>query len=121
MPSRDINALTSTDTLVPSAARTAAGDSGAWYGFGPIETIRTELNVTAATGTSPNLTVFIEDSLDGTNWNVIGTFAAKTAAGREVLNITTPFAEMVRVRWAITGTTPSFQFSVVAFAQGANY
>lgn len=121
MPSRDVNALTSTEILVPSAARTTAGDSGAWHGFGPIETIRAELSVTAASGTSPNLTVFIEDSLDGTNWNVIGTFAAKTAAGREVLNITTPFAEQVRVRWAITGTTPSFTFSCAAFAQGANF
>lgn len=121
MPSRDPNALTSTDTLVPSAARTASGDSGAWFGYGPIETLRVQLDVTAMTGTTPNLTVFVEDSLDGANWNVVGAFAAKTAAGREVLNITTPFAEQVRARWVLTGTTPSATFSCLAFAQGANF
>ena len=121
MPSRDANALTSTDTLVPSAARTAAGDSGAWYGYGAVKTLRAQLDVTAASGTTPNLTAFVEDTLDGTNWNVIGTFAAKTAAGREVINIETPFGEQVRVRWVITGTTPSFTFAVLVFAQGANF
>ena len=120
MPNRSTE-LTSIETLVSSAARTTAGDSGAWTGFGPIDTIRAQLNVTAISGTTPNLTVFIEDTLDGTNWNVIGTFAAKTATGLEVINITAPFAETIRVRWAITGTTPSATFSVVAFGQGATY
>lgn len=120
MPSRSTE-LTSTETLVASGARTVAGDSGAWYGYGPIANIRAQLDVTAVAGTSPSLTVFVEDTLDGTNWNTIGTFAARTAVGREVINITTPFAEIIRVRWAITGTTPSATFSVVAYAQGATF
>lgn len=121
MPSRDVNNFVSTETLVSSAARTVAGDSGIWYGFAPIDTMRLQLDVTAITGTTPSLAVFVEDSLDGVNWNVLATFAAKTAAGREVLNVTTPFADQVRVRWTITGTTPSSTFAVVCFSQGATY
>lgn len=79
--------------------------------------MRVQLDVTAASGTSPSLTVLLEDSLDGTNWNTIGTFAAKTAAGREVINVTTPFAETVRASWTVTGTTPSFTFSILAHAE----
>ena len=105
------------DTLVGSAARTASGSSGSVVGWGVYTTIRAQLNVTAVSGTSPNLVVTVEDSLDGTNWNTIGTFAAKTAAGREVINITTPFAGQVRVSWAITGTTPSFTFAVDTYTE----
>lgn len=101
------------ETPVASAARTASGDSGAQYGYGPAGTIRAQLNVTAASGTSPTLDVVIEDTLDGsTNWNVVGTFAQKTATGREVIDITTPFSDQLRVRWTIGGTTPSFTFAV---------
>jgi hypothetical protein len=101
-------------TMVQSAARTASGDSGSLAGWGPAATLRVQLDVTAASGTSPTLDVVIEDTLDGTNWNAIATFAQKIAVGREVLNVTTLFADRLRVRWTIGGTTPSFTFSVVA-------
>lgn len=76
-----------------------------------------QLSVTAASGTTPTLDVVIEDTLDGTNWNAIGTFAQKAAAGREVINITVPFADQVRARWTIGGTTPSFTFAIDVFGQ----
>ncbi len=116
MPTRQSGAY-SENTLVPSAARTASGDSGVWDGFSDSSTLRVQLDVTAVAGTSPSLSAFVEDTLDGTNWNAIGTFAAKTTVGHEVLNVTTPFANRIRVRWAMTGTTPSFTFSVVAVSQ----
>jgi hypothetical protein len=103
------------ETLVPSAARTTAGNIESGEDYAPVNRIRAQLDVTAASGTTPNLTVFVESTVDGTNWDVLpgGTFAAKTAAGREVINLTAPVvARRVRVRWAITGTTPSFTFSV---------
>lgn len=100
------------ETLVDSAARTASGDSGAITGWGAATRIRLQLNVTAASGTTPTLDVVVEDSVDGTNWNTIGTFAQKTAAGREVINITNLFFPTVRVRWTVGGTTPSFTFAV---------
>jgi hypothetical protein len=112
MPRTDISWSGSTEVAVASAARTTTGNSGPIAGLGPARTLRAQLDVTAASGTTPNLVVLIEDTLDGTNWNTVGTFAAKTAAGREVINITTPFADTCRVSWTITGTTPSFTFSV---------
>lgn len=106
------------ETLVASAARTSSGQTAALANYGPAKTIRAQLEVTAASGTSPTLDVVIEDSLDGSNWNVVGAFAQKTTAGREVINITTPFADRLRVRWTTGGTSPSFTFSVVAATEG---
>jgi hypothetical protein len=104
-------------TFVESAARTASGDSGPLGGFGDESTLRVQLDVTAATGTSPTLDVVVEDTLDGTNWNVVGTFAQKVAVGREVLNVTAPFTDRLRVRWTIGGVDASFTFSVLAYSE----
>lgn len=101
------------ETAVASAARTASGNSGTLPNYGAASSIRAQLNVTAASGTGPTLDVVIEDSVDGSsNWNTVGTFAQKTAAGREVINITGLFGDLLRVRWTIGGTTPSFTFAV---------
>lgn len=101
-------------TPVASAARTTSGTSGVVGGSTPTEALRAQLDVTAAAGTTPTLNVIIEDSLDGgTTWNTVGTFAQKTTAGREVINITAPFSPLLRVSWTIGGTTPSFTFAVV--------
>lgn len=105
------------DTLVASAARTASGDSGVLSGWGVPETLRAQLTVTASAGTSPTLDVVIEDTLDGDNWFVVGTFAQKAAGGSEVINITGPFSDRIRVRWTIGGTSPSFTFSVLAYSE----
>jgi len=106
------------ETLVASAARTTTGNTGNIFGYGAATSLRVLLDVSAASGTTPSLTVLVEDSFDGgTNWNTIGTFAAKTAVSREALNITTPLSELIRVSWTITGTTPSFTFSVNTIAR----
>jgi hypothetical protein len=97
--------------VIETLARTTNGNTGNIQAAGG-ESLRAQLNVTAVSGTSPTLTVLIEDTLDGINYNTIGTFAQKTAAGREVINITTPFSETLRVSWTIAGTNPSFTFSV---------
>lgn len=105
-------------TVVASAARTTSSNSGALPDYGPADKLRVQLNVTAASGTTPTLDVLVEDTLDGTNYNTIGTFAQKTTTGREVINITTQFADSIRVRWTVAGTTPSFTFSVVVVQEG---
>lgn len=97
--------------VIQSLIRTTNGNSGDVRTYGS-DIIRAQLNVTVASGTSPTLNVLIEDTLDGINYNTIGTFAQKTAAGREVINVTAPFSEILRVSWAIAGTNPSFTFSV---------
>lgn len=98
--------------LHPSAARTANG-SGSAVAVDTKHTARLSLEVTAATGTSPSLTVTIEHSADGTTWaaHPQGAFAAATAPGtqRKVLSGLDRF---VRAAWAITGTTPSVTFAV---------
>lgn len=107
------------ERVVASAARTTTGNSGALPSdYSAAKTLRAQLNVTAASGTTPNLVCLIEDSVDdGATWNTVGTFAAKTAVGREVINITNPFAGKLRVSWTITGTTPSFTFAVDWFTE----
>lgn len=106
------------ETLVPSAARTTGGTAASGEPYGTIEDVKAQLDVTAASGTTPNLTAFIETTVDGTNWDVVGTFAAKTAAGREVITINNFIGNNLRARWVITGTTPSFTFSIKIVAEG---
>lgn len=117
MPQTDYASLGSLETLHPSAARTTTGNTAALTGYGYQRTLRVQLDVTVASGTTPTLDVLIQDTLDGTNWNTIGTFAQKTAVSREVINVVTPFSDRIRVQWTIGGTTPSFTFSVVAYVE----
>ena len=118
MPRLDVYSSALSETLVPSAARTTSGDTEAIPGWGGTGTLRAQLNVSAVSGTTPTLDVVIEDTLDGTNWNTIGTFAQKTATGREVINITTPFTDKLRARWTTTGDLPSFTFAVDVYSAG---
>jgi hypothetical protein len=106
------------DLVVPSAARTTSGNVESGENYAAIDRLRAQLNVTAASGTTPNLTAFVESTLDGVNWDAVGTFAAKTAAGREVITINPLIGSRVRVRWVITGTTPSFTFEVRLQGEG---
>lgn len=100
-----------------SAARTASGDSGAVPGFGDKVSLRVQLDVTAFTVAAGNtLDVVVEDTVDGTNWNVIGTFAQKAATGREVINITGLFTDRARVRWTLAGA-PAPTFSVLGYVE----
>lgn len=118
MPRRDIASPGLQENLVASSARTASGNSGALTEWGAAKSLRAQLNVTAASGTSPTLDVVIEDSVDGgSNWNAVGTFAQKTTTGREVVNITGLFGDQLRVRWTVAGTTPSFTFAVDCYSE----
>jgi hypothetical protein len=97
-------------SLSPSSTRTASG-SGSAYVMGQTSTLRLTLAVTAASGTTPSLTVTVEHSPDGTTWAAHSAFTAATATTtqRKTFGGVDRFA---RVSWAITGTTPSFTFDV---------
>lgn len=97
-------------SLAASAARTATGN-GATTDAANVHSLSLLLDVTAASGTTPNLTVTIEESDDGTTWRTVAAFAAKTAVSTERKSFQVS-ADFVRAVWAITGTTPSFTFSV---------
>jgi hypothetical protein len=97
--------------VIETLARTTNGNSGDFRTSGG-EFVRAQLNIASVTGTSPTLSVVVEDSIDGVTFNPIGNFTQKTAAGREILNITTPFTENLRVSWTITGAAANFTFGV---------
>ncbi len=108
------------EEVLPSAARAASADSGVLSGYGDASTLRVQLNVSAFTvGAGNTLDVVVEDTLDGTNWNPIATFAQMTAAGRAVVNVTTPFADRLRVRWTVGGAAnPTFSVIVASQVPG---
>ncbi len=98
--------------VIESLTRTTSGTTGNIQALGA-ETLRVQLNVVGVSGTSPTLNVLVEDTLDnGASYNTIAAFAQKTTPGREVLNVTSPFAETLRVSWTVAGTNPSFTFAV---------
>jgi hypothetical protein len=114
VPRPDVASPGFSETLVASAARMTTGDSGILYGWGAPSQARVQLEVTAVSGLGPTLDVVVEDTLDGVTWNVVGTFAQKTAVGREVINLSTPFTDRLRVRWTITDAVT---FSVIAYSE----
>lgn len=105
--------------VVASAARTTTGQSasiGLTDAGGHLNLLA---NVTAAAGTSPSLTLSVQWSADGTTWysadaSSADAFSAVTAAGAVVKQfaIKAPF---YRVAWLVSGTTPSFTFSVTEY------
>lgn len=106
-----------TVVVLPSAARTVSGNTGQIDAVEDARALRVQVEVTAFAGTSPTLDVVLEDSVDGVNWNPLATFARATGATREVLNVTGLFARQVRCRYEVGGTSPSFTFAVIAYAE----
>lgn len=104
-------------TPVASAARTTSGNSGT-LDAKDYNSVDLFLDVTAASGTTPSLAVTIEHSADGTTWVAApGTaFGAKTAVSSERQSYDVQ-KRYWRVVWTITGTTPSFTFSVTGQAK----
>jgi len=131
-----------TRNLVPSAARTSSGNSGViTINDTDIQNLLIRLSVTAASGTSPTLDVYFQQSLDGGNtWVDVARFPQVTGAlsnphylslavgadNRIASNVgdgtisansigTSLISNVWRVRWNIGGTSPSFTFAVDAF------
>lgn len=113
-------------TLKASGAETAS-TIGTGVAIGDAGTMLVTLAITAASGTTPTMTVNIEGSWDGgTNWVVLGTIGANGyragLIGTAPSNLTTTAtvranltaAPLVRYNSTIGGTTPSFTYSVVA-------
>jgi hypothetical protein len=101
--------------LVPSAARTTNGSAEIDLDDN-VDSIRLVLDITAVSGAGATLALVIEESFDGANWNAtaLDTFPNQTATGRVYRTIanTLLYGQRFRARWTITGTTPSFTFSL---------
>ncbi len=106
-------------TIQPSGAETASGNSAS-VEVGEYKEALVTLNVTAASGTSPSLTVLLQASDDeGTTWYNLpnASFTAATAVTSQAIQINT-FGDYIRASYAITGTSPSFTFAVKAVLKG---
>lgn len=128
-------------SLHDSAARTATGTGAAVSGLGEWRNLILQLDVTAAaTDSGDTLDVFVQTTVDGTNWidvyhftQVLGNGGAKRYYGKILADAAlTEFenaaslsaaggraivGDQYRVRWAITDastTNASFTFSVKA-------
>ena len=112
----NITSPNSNDALEAVTTQTATGDSATAGGFAAARNLIAQLNVTAASGTTPTLDVTIQDTVDGTNWNTILTFTQKVTTGIQVVRLSTAFTDQIRVSWVIGGTTPSFTFAVQAYS-----
>jgi hypothetical protein len=110
------NVPASTVTLLASAARTVTAAGAAVPGFAAANNLVLQLNVTLSSGVGPELDVVVQDTVDGTNYSTIATFAQKVSTGREIIRLATPFTDTLRVSYEIGGVTPSFTYSVLAFA-----
>lgn len=91
--------------------------------LGELTTLAVDVNVTAVSGTTPTLDVFLErQGADGVWYQVwhptqiIAVGQASTSVGP---GAATPavLTSKLRLRWAIGGTTPSFTFSASIWAR----
>lgn len=129
--------------LLPSAVRTASGTGdpvgtfGSPQGLGEFSELHLQLDVAAAgVGSGDTLDVFLQTTLDGTNWvdihhftQVLGNGGAKryfakilssvaltefeNGASLSAANGRALLGDAYRVRWAVAGSgPPSFTFSV---------
>lgn len=82
-----------------------------------------DFNVTAVTGTTPSMLVFIDrKGADGAYYPIY-TSAAVTATGVTSVSIgpglpnNAAIGNTIRMRWTLTGTTPSFTFTASILAK----
>ena len=99
-----------------SEAVTASGQTAALE-VGPLTTLAVDVNVSAASGTTPTLDLYVDRlGADGI-WYQIWHGTQVTGAGQTSTSIGPSCAtnnvvtSTVRFRWVVGGTTPSFTFS----------
>lgn len=110
--------MSHTGTLAASSARTTSGTSSSLGVAG--QTLALQVVVTAASGTTPSMALSVQWSNDGSTWSAadpIDSMTALTAVGSAVKAFSAK-AAYARVSWAITGTTPSFTFSISGYTGG---
>ena len=98
----------------PSPSVLTASGVSAPIAINSVEYLAVDVSVTAVSGTTPSMLLYIERQGADGNWYPIWTSSAITAVGLTSTSIgsgmTIPAAlgSTIRLRWAITGTTPSF-------------
>jgi len=109
------------EVIVPSAAITATAAGATFSGYRNAESLAIQVDVTAASGTTPTLDVKLQESHDGTNWFDVPSAAATqlTAAGHALIKVdlSKGIGNYIRAYYTLAGTTPNFTFSVTAYAK----
>ena len=78
-----------------------------------ISALEVELKVTAVSGTSPTLDVYIEGKFETTgDYKTLASQTGITSTGTWFFTINPLVFRYVRVRWVVGGTSPSFTFGV---------
>jgi len=102
--------------LVPQTTQTASGTQSVPLDVSLMTEMSAFLAVTSVAGTSPSLTVTLQDSADGVNWANVYAFPAVTSAGTVLRAGWSDFkfslGRYLQATWSISGTSPSFTFSV---------
>ena len=82
-----------------------------------ISALEVELKVTAVSGTTPTLDVYIEGKFEATgDYKPLASQTGITATGIWFLTIDPLRFKYIRVRWVVGGTSPSFTFTVAGQA-----
>lgn len=103
-------------TLHASAPETATVQ-GPWFNTEEVNTLDLFLNVTAASGTTPSMTVSIETREGAADSPAaVGSFAAKTGAASERKRFA-GLGKECRYVATISGTTPSFTFALTGVSK----
>lgn len=104
-------------TLQTAGTQTLSG-TGAAVEIGTLrQAAKLTLDVTAASGGTPALTVLVETSPTGGtgSWKTATTFTPASAVGYQKTTVA-PLERFARAKWTITGTTPSFTFALAGEA-----
>lgn len=104
-------------TALPSAARTVSGTTDLGSLPGEHDELIIYIDVTAAAGTSPAMTVTYQSSPDGVAFFDNSAGAAIVAVGRQLIKLPNGTGNLGRLSYAISGTAPSFTFSAVVEAK----
>lgn len=79
------------------------------------------LDITASGGTTPTLDIVIQGRVNGSGaWTTLpgGSFSRKTGTGTDAIRIDGPLPVELRYSSTITGTTPTFTYSLSAVLGG---
>lgn len=99
-----------------SGTVTASGNS-ADIDVSTVSALDVELKVTAVSGTTPTMDVYIEGKFEATgDYKTLASQTGITGTGTWFFTINPLIFRYIRVRWNVGGTSPSFTFTAAAQA-----
>jgi len=99
-----------------SGTVTASGNSSD-VDVSTISAMELELKVTSVSGTSPTLDVYVEGKFEATgDYKTLASQTGITSTGAWFFTLNPLIFRYIRVRWVVSGTSPSFTFRVDAQA-----